>query len=332
MKTNKYIKILLDNGLEIKTISNLKESQIRVLAEKFEKEESKEQVTEVPNKKTYKIGPEGGKIGGLSVSQDPSTKEVMVQMGEDTTLDVVNDPDSTIDGMPTTEGEVSEKYKSTAQQKFFWNKCTKSGDKKSRWCKWANEFQKDTKDKNLPEKLHPEKTVKVRKENYERFLEDSIVEMVDKYINPGMTKSQLINRITEKVNKSESFMLKRPKKNTMFSKEEGNEMKTMKRPIGRMSSLGEDTKEKERTKTKEKEKDKERKNPFAPKYNPKPKAKKEFKEQEIAPSKPGTKEKTREKEPGKKNPFAPKYNPAPKAGKGNMPNWLVWNKLGVNLK
>jgi len=156
--------------------------------------------------------------------------------------------------------------------------------------------------------------------------------MVDKYINPGMTKSQLINRITEKVNKSESFMLKRPKKNTMFSKEEGNEMKTMKRPIGRMSSLGEDTKEKERTKTKEKEKDKERKNPFAPKYNPKPKAKKEFKEQEIAPSKPGTKEKTREKEPGKKNPFAPKYNPAPKAGKGNMPNWLVWNKLGVNLK
>ena len=125
-------------------------------------------------------------------------------------------------------------------------------------------------------------------------------------------------------------MLKRPKKNTMFSKEEGNEMKTMKRPIGRMSSLGEDTKEKERTKTKEKEKDKERKNPFAPKYNPATKAKKEFKEQEIAPSKPGTKEKT--KEPGKKNPFAPKYNPAPKAGKGNMPNWLVWNKLGVNLK
>jgi hypothetical protein len=127
-------------------------------------------------------------------------------------------------------------------------------------------------------------------------------------------------------------MLKRPKKNTMFSKEEGNEMKTMKRPIGRMSSLGEDTKEKERTKTKEKEKDKERKNPFQPKHNPAPKAKKEFKEQEIAPSKPGTKEKTREKEPGKKNPFAPKYNPAPKAGKGNMPNWLVWNKLGVNLK
>jgi len=336
MNNNKHIKILLDNGLNIKTISKLTESQIRVLTEKFHKLETKEQVIEVPNKKTYKIGPKGGKIGDLSVSQDPSTKEVMVQMGEDATIDFVNDPDATKDGMQTTEGEMNEKYKSTAQQKFFWSKCTKSGDKKSRWCKWANEFQKDTKDKNLPEKLHPEKTVKVRKENYERFLEDSIVGMVDRYINPGMTKSQLVNRINEKVNKTESFMLKRPKKNTMFSKEEGKEMKTMKRPIGRMFSIGsemsEDTKEKERTKTKEKEKDKEQKNPFAPKYNPKPKAKREFKEQEIAPSKPGTKEKTREKDPGKKNPFAPKYNPAPKAGRGSLPNFLKWDKLKVNLK
>ena len=338
MKTNKYVKILLDNGLGVKTISKLNESQMKVLAEKFEKEESKEQVQQKQTTSTV-VGPKGGvvptKPGQTQVSLKPvanAAPGTMEVVESDDTVDFVMDPAATEDGIPTTEGEMNEKFKSTAQQKFFWNKCTKSGDKKSRWCKWANEFQKDTKDKNLPEKLHPEKTVKVRKENYERFLEDSIVEMVDKYINPGMTKSQLINRITEKVNKSESFMLKRPKKNTMFSKEEGNEMKTMKRPIGRMSSLGEDTKEKERTKTKEKEKDKERKNPFAPKYNPKPKAKKEFKEQEIAPSKPGTKEKTREKEPGKKNPFAPKYNPAPKAGKGNMPNWLVWNKLGVNLK
>jgi len=332
MNNNKHIKILLDNGLKIKTISKLNESQIKVLAEKFHKLETKEQVIEVPNKKTYKIGPKGGKIGDLSVSQDPSTKEVMVQMGEDATIDFVNDPDATADGMPTTEGEMNEKYKSTAQQKFFWSKCTKSGDKKSRWCKWANEFQKDTKDKNLPEKLHPEKTVKVRKENYERFLEDSIVEMVDKYINPGMTKSQLVNRINEKANKTESFMLRNPKKNSMFSKDEGKEMKTMKRPIGRMFSLGEDTKEKEKTKIKEKEKNPGKKNPFQPKHNPAPKAKGEFKEQEIAPSKPGTKEKTREKDPGKKNPFAPKYNPAPKAGRGSLPNFLKWDKLKVNLK
>ena len=127
------------------------------------------------------------------------------------------------------------------------------------------------------------------------FLEDSIVEMVNRYINPAMTKSQLVKTISEKTNKSDSFMLRRPKKNTMFSKEEGKEMKTMKRPIGRMFSTGsemsEDTKEKERTKTREKEKDKDR-----------------------------------------KNPYAPKHNPAPKAGRGSLPNFLKWNNLGVNLK
>jgi len=258
--------------------------------------ETKEQVIEDPNKKTYKIGPKGGKIGDLSVSQDPSTKEVTVQMEEDATIDLVNDPATTADGMPTTEGEMNEKYKSTAQQKFFWSKCTKSGDKKSRWCKWANEFQKDTKDKNLPEKLHPEKTVKVRKENYERFLEDSIVGMVDRYINPGMTKSQLVNRINEKVNKTESFMLKRPKKNTMFSKEEGKEMKTMKRPIGKLSSIGEGTK--------------------------------------TAPARPDTDtdKKEKGKDRDKKTPYGPKYNPKPKAGRGSLPNFLKWDKLKVNLK
>ena len=42
------------------------------------------------------------------------------------------------------------------------------------------------------------------------------------------------------------MMLKNPKKNTMFSKNEGMEMK---RPIVRMSSMGENTKEKQRTVT-----------------------------------------------------------------------------------
>lgn len=339
MKTNKYVKILLDNGLNIKTISKLNESQIKVLAEKFE---AKEQVQQKQTTTTI-VGTKGGvvpvKPGQTQISLKPVANAApgTMEVVEDNTLNIVNDPDATADGMPTTESkEVTERFKSSAQQRFFWNKCTKSGDKKSKWCKLANEFQQDTKDKHLPKKLHPEKTVKVKTEEYQRFLEDSIVEMVDKYINPGMTKSQLVKTINEKVNKSESFMLKKPKRNTMFSKDEGKEMKTMKRPIGKMFSMGsemkENTKEKERTKTREKEKDKQRKNPYEPKHNPAPKARKEFKEQEVAPSKPGTKEKTREKGPGKKNPFQPKHNPAPKAGKGSLPSFLKWDKLGVNLK
>jgi hypothetical protein len=337
MKTNKYVKILLDNGLGVKTISKLNESQMRVLVERFKKLESKEQVTPItqPAKTGFKIQGSGNlpkTDKGYSLSKNPDGSMDAFPMTEDDTLNIVNDPAATEDGMPTTEGEMNERFKSSAQQRFFWNKCTKSGNKKSKWCKWADEFQQDTKDKSLPKKLHPEKSVKVKTEGYEKYLEDSIVEMVDRYINPAMTKSQLINTLNEKVNKSESFMLKKPKRNSMFSQDEGKEMKTMKRPIGKMFSLGEDTKEKERTKTREKEKDKDRKNPYEPKHKPAPKARKEFKEQEITPSKPGTKERTKEKDPGKKNPFQPKHNPAPKAGKTSLPNFLKWDKLRVNLK
>ena len=347
MKTNKYVKILLDNGLNVKTISKLNESQMKVLAEKFIVSEqwTKQQSTEIKYS-TPLTNLQGGKPAAVPPPTDPSKKTMVGleggklvvtqaegEMKEDDTINIVDDSAATEDGIPTTEGEMKERFKSTAQQKFFWNKCTKSGDKKSKWCKWANEFQRDTKDKDLPKKLHPEKKVKVKTEGYEKFLEDSIVEMVDRYINPAMTKSQLINTLNEKVNKSESFMLRKPKKNSMFSQDEGKEMKTMKRPIGRMFSLGEDTKEKERTKTREKEKDKDRKNPYEPKHRPAPKAKKgEHKEQTVAPTKPGTKERTKEKGPGKKNPFQPKHNPAPKAGKGSLPSFLKWDKLGVNLK
>ena len=337
MKTNKYVKILLDNGLNVKTISKLNESQMRVLVERFKKLESKEQVTPItqPAKTGFKIQGSGNlpkTDKGYSLSKNPDGSMDAFPMTEDDTLNIVNDPAVTADGIPTTEGETNERFKSTAQQRFFWKKCDNSKDKKSKWCQLADEFQKDTKNKRLPKKLHPEKTVKVKTEGYEKYLEDSIVEMVDRYINPAMTKSQLINTLNEKVNKSESFMLRKPKRNSMFSQDEGKEMKTMKRPIGKMFSLGEDTKEKERTKTREKEKDKERKNPYEPKHRPAPKARKEFKEQEVAPSKPGTKEKTREKDPGKKNPYEPKHRPAPKAGKGTLPNFLKWDKLGVNLK
>jgi hypothetical protein len=402
MKTNKYIKILLDNGLNVKTISRLNESQIKVLADKFNKLEIKEATKQVvtnmvfdPNNATDQKD-----LASKGIHIDPGTKKISMTLGptgemkEDETLDIVNDPAATADGMPTTEGEMNERFKSSAQQKFFWNKCTKSNDKKSKWCKWADEFQQDTKDKRLPKKLHPEKTVNVKTEGYEKFLEDSIVEMVDRYINPAMTKSQLVKRINEKVDKSESFMLRNPKKNSMFSQDEGKEMKTMKRPIGKMYSMEmfEDTKEKERTKekdtdTKEKDKGKDRKNPFAPKYDPAPKAgdtkeKERTKEKDTdtkekdkdrdkgrkepwrpkhnpAPKASDTKEKERTKErdtdtkekdkdrdKGRKDPWRPKYDPAPKAKKefkentlrtqrttkGPLPNFLKWNKLGVNLK
>jgi hypothetical protein len=154
-----------------------------------------------------------------------------------------------------TEGEVSEekeldeKFESRAQQKLFFAKCGNGKTKEQKkWCRMRDEFARSTskKDqKNMPKK--------VKKEGYEKYLEDRIVEMIEKHIEPRMTKGDILRTISERTNKSEPFMLSKPKRNTMFSENEGMEMK---RPIGRISSMGgemgENTKEKERTKEKEK--------------------------------------------------------------------------------
>jgi hypothetical protein len=124
----------------------------------------------------------------------------------------------------------------------------------------AKEFSDSTSKedyKNMPEKVTPKKTVNhkkdLQKENYERYLENQIMEMIEKNINPRITKGDLKKNISER---SESIMLKNPKRNTMFSENEGMEMKEMgkmKTPIMKISSMGgemrENTKEKERTVT-----------------------------------------------------------------------------------
>jgi hypothetical protein len=209
----------------------------------------------------------------------------------------------------TKEGEVKEKFESKAQQGFFWAKCnTSKGVKKKKWCEMAKEFSDSTSKKqykDMPEKKHPEKTVKrkTRKntdENYEKYLEEQIFNMIEKHIEPSMTKGELLRTIQEKVDKSEKFMLNNPKKNTMFQKETKESM--MKKPIGKMFSIGkemkEDTKEKEKTKTKPGTKTPTRKNPFKdpnPGVEEQPKANTREKER--------TKEREKTKTPTRKNPF-----------------------------
>jgi hypothetical protein len=124
-------------------------------------------------------------------------------------------------------------------------------------CKLRDEFARDTTKrdyKDLPDyvddkdekpkrksrkkpvsKKRKRKSTRKRSTN-EVYLEKRISEMIEKHIEPGMTKGELLKLIQEKRN--ESMMLSNPKKVTMFSKDEGLEMKT---PIGRLSSLGEDT-------------------------------------------------------------------------------------------
>lgn len=275
MKNNKNIVYLIEKGLSIKTVSNLTESQINVLVEKFKKE-TKEQVQQTTTQvKTTKIPSStarttGAVVDGVSIKMDGAGNVVATQTSEgeikeDETDDVTSsnalgkdaeqsytgqesphdandmaddgmDDDSGDDRsmMGMAEGKINEKFESKAQQGLFWARCNKCESKNCKWCKMAKEFSDSTSKKQyktMPEKKHPEKSV--TKENLEKFLEKKISEMVDNTIRPKMTKKDLIEAIKKKSKKSESIILRRPKKMTMFSDEAPMEL-----PIGKMFSIG----------------------------------------------------------------------------------------------
>jgi hypothetical protein len=263
MKNNKNVRYLIGKGLSNKTISTLSESQIKILVEKFKKE-NKEQTQVVTQVYDSKNPEEVKKLN--QALQDPTTlqgKNVQVketEMAEDVNVDkndagageYSQDPhqvqapdgmgdegDATIDKEEdlATEGVIKEKFESKAQQGLFWARCNKCASKNCKWCKMAKEFSDSTSKKQyktMPEKKHPEKTVKKKtNENLQKFLEKKISEMVDNTIKPKMSKKDLIEAIKKKSKKSESMILRRPKKMTMFSDEAPMEL-----PIGKMFSIG----------------------------------------------------------------------------------------------
>jgi hypothetical protein len=302
MRTKQHIEVLLENGIHFNTISKMNKGQIRVLAEKFETNEAF-QTQNVPAMKKITGTLDDLKKTGLKVDGEVSIDQ---NTGLVTAI--------TKEGETTESNELDEKFESKAQQKLFFVKCGDGKTKEQKkWCRLRDEFAKSTTKKQykkMPEKLHPEKTVKYKKtrtdEDYQQYLENRIFEMIEKHIEPSMTKGELLRTIQERVQKSDSMMLRKPKKMSMFSDEEGNEMKKMKTPIGRLFSierLEEDTKEKERTKEKDKTKERDRRkgNPFRdpnPDVEEYPKA--DTKEKERTKERERTKEKGKDKDG---NPF-----------------------------
>ena len=300
MKTKLNIDILLENGIHFSTLSTMTESQIRVLAEKAKKSKKKE------TKEAVTTGTKTVNTATVTDNDSVAIGPTIVTNANGTTT--VTSSDTIETPKETTESEeLEEKFQSKAQQKLFFVKCGDGKTKEQKmWCKLRDEFASDTTKKDYEDmpnyvsdddnkkskpkrrktrkKSKSKKRSSTRKESYEKQLEDRIVEMIDNHINPEMTKGKLIDTINEK--KSESFILRKPKKDTMFSHEEGIESKGKKKrkkmnlPIGRLTSLGMMEEElEEDTKT--------------------------------APTKdPGTKERT--KNPGRRNPFkrpGPKQKP-----------------------
>jgi hypothetical protein len=206
------------------------------------KEETKEAVQTTQQsgyKTTVTPGtPANLNVDGTDISIDPSKGITMMSTSK-----------------PVGSGEVSEKFESQSQQNFFWAKCnTSNGVKKKKWCELAREFSDSTSKKQyktMPKKKNPEKM----DESSEKFLEDKIVGMIERRIEPKMTKGDILKTISEKMEKNNSMMLRNPKKMSMFSHESGIEGKRMKRPNQMMPIMGameeNDTKEKERTKEKD---------------------------------------------------------------------------------
>ena len=273
MKTKKNILFLIENGLSSRTISSMSNKQVGLLVEKFKKlkkSENKEQtqvVTQVfdsskPDEKAKlnQMLKDPTKLQGQNIevkedeedsvtSQNVFSKDVSQEYtGQEAPHDETSMQDDGMGDdsgenrsmMGMAESEINEKFESKAQQGLFWARCNKCSDKKCKWCKMAKEFSDSTSKKDykkMPEKIHPEKTVKYKKkktnENLQKFLEDRIVNIIENNIEPKMTKKDLINTIKKKSKKSDSMIIRRPKKLTMFSHEAPMEL-----PIGKMFSIG----------------------------------------------------------------------------------------------
>lgn len=233
---------------------------------KYKKEETKEAWTEVttsqkkltapvdskdltvpppPPGKTQKVTVSGNTIQ-LTQNEGEMTEDVNVDKDNATAGQISQDPhqvqapdgmddlgDATIDKEEdlATEGVIKEKFESKAQQGLFWARCNKCSDKKCKWCKMAKEFSDSTTKKEykkMPEKIHPEKTVKYKKkktnEGLEKFLENKILEMLE--------EEKKRRKKTPK-KESETMILRNPKKMTMFSDEDPMEL-----PIAKMFSIG----------------------------------------------------------------------------------------------
>lgn len=240
MNLSKKIGFLLDTGFTPKFVSSLNESKINLLFEKMSKKETKE-VTMVSKtdtatqqklqseKKPYEVYEEEldedefyTDISGIT--QDREEGEGPDYPGSDR-------------GKTGEQESLEEKFESKAQQGLFWARCNKCKSKDCEWCKRAEKFSKETSKKQyktMPDKKHPEKTVKYKKketkENFtfkdylgklgsvyagqltgkvsgpgvkfdESIFENNVENIIQENLKPTMKKKELLKLIENEIKK-----------------------------------------------------------------------------------------------------------------------------------
>lgn len=323
MKIKNKILSLINHGLSGELLSQLNEGQINALYGKLSEQVTKQTI------EVQKVGPEGGQIKidptkkTLSLSKDPNNPNTFKVTQTESEMTEDSDAGDLDLALALQSKEMNEKFESKAQQKYFWARCNRSkGKEKEKWCTMAKEFSEKTSKKEykkMPEKIHPEKTVKVKKEQKEGYL-DMIGKAMNKNmqnkiadIKPGVNwVSELENRIDKLI---ESHLSPKMTKGDLVRLV--SETETAPAPV------------KPKTPTKPKQ---DPDNPYKVKPGVKPSPKAETKEQSptIAPPKPKTP--TKPSQPD--TPYRPKPGPkpAPKAGNDDVPSWLSFNKIGIKLK
>ena len=323
MKIKNKILSLINHGLSGELLSQLNEGQINALYGKLSEQVTKQTI------EVQKVGPEGGQIKidptkkTLSLSKDPNNPNTFKVTQTESEMTEDSDAGDLDLALALQSKEMNEKFESKAQQKYFWARCNRSkGKEKEKWCTMAKEFSEKTSKKEykkMPEKIHPEKTVKVKKEQKEGYL-DMIGKAMNKNmqnkiadIKPGVNwVSELENRIDKLI---ESHLSPKMTKGDLVRLV--SETETAPAPV------------KPKTPTKPKQ---DPDNPYKVKPGVKPSPKAETKEQSptIAPPKPKTP--TKPSQPD--TPYRPKpgSKPAPKAGNDDVPSWLSFNKIGIKLK
>ena len=232
MNTNQKKLKLIGHGLKASTLNKLTEGQVDALFGKLQ-----EQVTTTTKQvKTITVPQNiakstGADIGNVNVKTDVNGNVIATEMTEDDTLNVVQDPDATEDGMGMfEEKEIDEKFESKKQQKYFFAKCGDGKTKEQKkWCKMADEFSKKTNFDKLPEKKKETKenfnfgdygkkvvstVTKLNSDNLKKVnpvvtgmgnpsgivfseseIEKQIMRLVEKHITPKMSKQDFLNLI-----------------------------------------------------------------------------------------------------------------------------------------
>ena len=319
---NKKIKQLMEVGLSHRLLSTMNEGQINQLHKMMISE-----ITMVPKtdtatidklkneKKPFEVYEQGVEVDKSDSERGQTTQEPHQVQAPDGMDD---EGDSEIDKAE----DISETKKKSKYNPYAI--CTTSVGRED-----MKKFERCVKDvkRNVKEGRNP----------YLPIVEASLARMIEKHISPRISKSELLNTL------SEQGIISRPFKNSLigFVEETKMDKPIKKLYISKKEAMEGDTKTAPtRVKPGTKEKEKPGKmDPFKnPKHQPKPKAEK-MDEQgtKTAPPvvKPGIKEKPKTSDPFKNPKHQPKpkaSTEAPKMGTVKIPDYLEFDQLKIDFK